>query len=572
MNHQKKKKSLIKRQSGVTLLLSLLILSAITAISFSLATILFVEIRSSGDLSRTEPALYAANGITEEALYNVKRSTGVTTYSSSVGSVSTTNSSSSFHDAVQRDKILTTSNTFAGTRNRYAFYDPTNPYSAGGYSRVKVTFLNTNSGGTLNIYLCQFDPLDSSATCSDVGNTTYMIFRDTNPAPLSAGGVWDSLTDCGCTLDPTKQQELVLYQTGATSDMYVQIETYDGSGIAKGLPYFGETAVDVVAAGTGVTRKIRTIIPTPNAASSGMVDTIWLEDSNSASYVSASKGFDGGDSWAWVSSSPTPYSGTEASRSNIASGEHQHYFNGATSKLTIATGDSLYAYVYIDPANLPTEVMLQWNSDSQGWNHRAYWGANVIPWGIDGTTSRYYMGPLPASGSWVRLQVPASSVGLEGQTVNGIAFTLNDGRATWDQAGKSVVTSGAPVTCGSSGSGTFNACYYSDRTLTTSVLNRTDAYPLTFDWSTGSPDPIVPNDNFSAMWTGDFNFASGSHTFTVRADDGVRLYIDGAMVINQWIDQGPTTYTYTTSLTGTHTIRMEYYENGGGAVANLSWN
>jgi hypothetical protein len=48
------------------------------------------------------------------------------------------------------------------------------------------------------------------------------------------------------------------------------------------------------------------------------------------------------------------------------------------------------------------------------------------------------MGSLPATGQWVRLEVPASLLGLEGQTLSGMAFTLYDGRATWDHAGKAV--------------------------------------------------------------------------------------------------------------------------------------
>lgn len=55
---------------------------------------------------------------------------------------------------------------------------------------------------------------------------------------------------------------------------------------------------------------------------------------------------------------------------------------------------------------------------------------------VDGTNSRRYMGPLPAAGSWVRLEVPASLVGLEGQTLHGMAFSMWGGRATWDRAGK----------------------------------------------------------------------------------------------------------------------------------------
>ena len=60
-------------QSGVALMLSVLVLAAITAIAFSLATIVFIELRSSRDVLRSEPALYATLGVTEEALFQYKR-------------------------------------------------------------------------------------------------------------------------------------------------------------------------------------------------------------------------------------------------------------------------------------------------------------------------------------------------------------------------------------------------------------------------------------------------------------------------------------------------------------------
>src|SRR5262249_1910629 len=131
---------------------------------------------------------------------------------------------------------------------------------------------------------------------------------------------------------------------------------------------------------------------------------------------------------------PAPYSGSLDQQSNLASGEHQHFFTNATQTLTVNNGDTLYAYVYLSPANPPSEVMLQWNV-AGSWAHRAYWGANDLGWGTDGTASRYFMGALPASGGWVQLAVPAANVGLSGATVNGMAFTLYGGQADWDQAG-----------------------------------------------------------------------------------------------------------------------------------------
>jgi len=97
---------------------------------------------------------------------------------------------------------------------------------------------------------------------------------------------------------------------------------------------------------------------------------------------------------------------------------------------------------------------------------------------------------------------------------------------------------------------------------------------LDFDFGEGSPSAAcgVGVDNFSARWMRRVNFTSGTYRFTVTGDDGVRLYVNGSLVIDKWFAQGPTTYTADVSLfTGNIPIRLEYFEGGGGAVARLSW-
>jgi glucose/arabinose dehydrogenase len=118
----------------------------------------------------------------------------------------------------------------------------------------------------------------------------------------------------------------------------------------------------------------------------------------------------------------------------------------------------------------------------------------------------------------------------------------------------------------------FQANFFNNQTLTGNpVLSRTDS-AINFNWGTSSPGPGVNTDHFSARWEGDFDFASGSYTFTLTADDGVRLYIDNQLVLNKWIDQSATTYIITQQLTaGTHRLRLEYYENGYDARASLGW-
>jgi len=159
---------------------------------------------------------------------------------------------------------------------------------------------------------------------------------------------------------------------------------------------------------------------------------VWVEDDLPAG---ANAQMDGDDNWTWVTENPAPKSGKKAHQSNSADGEHQHYYTDATDKLEIKAGDKLFAWVWLDAANPPKEVMLQWH-EGDSWEHRAYWGANSIEWGTDATESRQSMGALPEAGKWVLLEVPADKVGLEGKTLDGAAFSLFGGKATWDAAGK----------------------------------------------------------------------------------------------------------------------------------------
>src|SRR5262245_6513488 len=170
----------------------------------------------------------------------------------------------------------------------------------------------------------------------------------------------------------------------------------------------------------------------------GTNSTVWFDDALPAGAVpypddTATGGVT--ETWNWVSANPTPYAGTKSHQSSIATGVRQHFFTGATSTLQVGTGEILYGWAHLDSANMPSEIMLQWN-DGTSWEHRAYWGANNIGWGQDGTPSRINMGRLPQGGGWLKLVIPAHAVGLEGKTVNGMAFTQYGGRVTWDQAGK----------------------------------------------------------------------------------------------------------------------------------------
>jgi len=131
----------------------------------------------------------------------------------------------------------------------------------------------------------------------------------------------------------------------------------------------------------------------------------------------------------------------------------------------------------------------------------------------------------------------------------------------------------APTSVQNSGTGLAGE-YFNNMTLSGSVvLRRTEA--VNFNWGSRSPGTGVNKDKFSVRWSGTVEASStGAFQFQTNSDDGVRLWVNGVQVINNWTNHSATTNSSATiSLTGgtRYAIRMEYYENGGQAVAQLRW-
>lgn len=96
---------------------------------------------------------------------------------------------------------------------------------------------------------------------------------------------------------------------------------------------------------------------------------------------------------------------------------------------------------------------------------------------------------------------------------------------------------------------------------------------IDFDWVEGSPDPRIPVDRFSARWTRQLQFVEGYYRFVLSADDGVRLWIDGQLVADEWRDGVLTDHMVDVYLAGgQHSLRLEYYERLGRAMVQLRWS
>ena len=114
--------------------------------------------------------------------------------------------------------------------------------------------------------------------------------------------------------------------------------------------------------------------------------------------------------------------------------------------------------------------------------------------------------------------------------------------------------------------------YFANRNLSGSPSLVRNDEDLDFDWDSGTPAIGLPANDFSARWTRKPNFSGGTYQFTLRADDGVRLFVDGVKILDEWHDSsGSDVYTVDRALDGKHTVVVEYYEHSGDAQIKISW-
>ncbi len=146
----------------------------------------------------------------------------------------------------------------------------------------------------------------------------------------------------------------------------------------------------------------------------------------------------------------------------------------------------------------------------------------------------------------------------------------------FNSAGNSIyspkATGHTPVPAGGTG---LRGDYYNNMDFTGTTVTRTDAR-IDFNWGTGSPDGSLGADTFSVRWTGQIEpWFSGPHTFYTTTDDGVRVWLNGQLIIDRWFDQSPTEWAAVPvdlTVGVRYDLRVDYYENVGGATAQLAWS
>ena len=204
-----------------------------------------------------------------------------------------------------------------------------------------------------------------------------------------------------------------------------------------------------------------------------------------------------------------------------------------------------------------TDVKLGWSAGFGAKLHHVYFGDNAAD--VDSGSGSTFKGPVGA---------PAFSPGnlMPGKTYYWRIDEL-DGLATHKGNIWSFTVAGL--------GGGLRADYYKGTNFENFVLTRVDPQ-INFIWGDpGGPDPAVGNDNFSVRWTGEVEAAfTETYTFYPRTDEGVRLYVDGQLLVDRWADRSVIENKGSIDLIAgnTYSLVMEYYENIGAAVAELRWS
>lgn len=119
---------------------------------------------------------------------------------------------------------------------------------------------------------------------------------------------------------------------------------------------------------------------------------------------------------------------------------------------------------------------------------------------------------------------------------------------------------------------TWHAAYWNNMTLSGTPVIEREETNINYDWGSGAPHASVGADYFSARWSKYIDVTPGTYRFTVTSDDGIRVWIDSDLIIDQWYEHPPRTFSADKYLgAGHHLIKVEYFEKAGLAVAKLQW-
>jgi len=214
-----------------------------------------------------------------------------------------------------------------------------------------------------------------------------------------------------------------------------------------------------------------------------------------------------------------------------------------------------------------------------------YWDVSVTP-GVHQVSLSWMTRPGALKYDVERSTTSGSGYAVRASNITSTSFTDSglDDQTTYyyrvvgvDGAGNRFPSNevvGTPLRIGT-GSG-LTGDYYNGTSLAGPVvLSRPDSV-VDFNWGLGSPDALLPTDSFSVRWTGAVQAPiTGDIVFSTNSDDGIRLWVDGRLLIDNWTGHGDTlnnSVPIRLQAGRKYEIKQEFFEASGYALIRLQWS
>ena len=265
---------------------------------------------------------------------------------------------------------------------------------------------------------------------------------------------------------------------------------------------------------------------------------------------------------------------------DVASGDVVTFASGIASPVDLKVSEDGALYYLARGTGAATGIVSRIDFASAAPSITSQPVSRTVPAGGSLTFSVRASGTPPLRYQWQRnganiagATAPDFSIASVPQSDNGARFravVTNDfGNVISNEATLTVTAIVGPGT----GIG-LTATYFNNINFTGTTVTRIDR-TVDFVWGTGSPSPSIGPDTFSARWSGQVEAESTTtYTFYTQSDDGVRLWVNGVMLVNNWTNHATVENRGTIALVAgkRYDITMEYFENAGSATARLLWS
>jgi hypothetical protein len=297
--------------------------------------------------------------------------------------------------------------------------------AATGFNRCNVT---TSEGGAINEEFTFRYAVDRASTMAEtwMGLTVgCAVCHDHKFDPISSKEFYSLYAFYNSNADPAMDGNALLTQP------VIKISSPEQDQKLKELEALvaeRQKLVDERAAAIAYTDPA-TVNPKPPVSDT---EDVWMEDE----FPKGAQVFANGDATLFVTAEQgAPVLSGKRALKRTSTVLAQDYYNTGAEPLEIPQGGRLFAHAYLDPANPPKAIMVQYHAGA--WNRRAIWGDyETIPYGAPNTVEKVNMGALPETGKWVRLEIPIEKLNLkEGDVLQGFAMTQYGGTVYWDKLG-----------------------------------------------------------------------------------------------------------------------------------------